>query len=75
MGFHFTCNLEEQRIKLTILRVNLHGTTLSHTTSLRQAYGTNCCVNQTYIVQRNCYVRHKKCCRILKHVLKPYDMS
>ena len=31
------------------LKANLHGTTLSHTTSLRQAYDMNCFgVNQTY---------------------------
>ena len=33
-----------QFVKFNLLRAYLHGTTLSHATSLRQAYDTNCFV-------------------------------
>ena len=76
-----TCNETMLRDKLKVFvsrisppfRVDLHGTTLSHATSLRQAYDMNSVrVNHT-TTRFDCCVRPKKCRRILKHVLKRFD--
>ena len=59
------------------VKADLDGTILSHATCLRQAYDTNCvnvsCKSNLQLAY-DYRVRHEKCRRILKHVLKPYDM-
>ena len=59
------------------VKAYLHGTTLSHATSLRQAYDTP--TTRIVLCKSNiplaydCRARPEKCRRILKHVLKRYD--